>query len=154
ALAWTATGGGTLSATSSTTDNDGKSSVKWTLAPTAGTQVVTVTSTQIVGVSVSFLASNGATITGTVSAAPVTPFATFSRGPSRSASLSASPTRRVTRRPSTYRIIVGFNTDAMGLAAPASMSYRSMSTARAAMSRMQQQIAVLAKSSPLSHAEV
>jgi hypothetical protein len=34
------------------------------------------------------------------------------------------------------------------------MSYRSMSTARAAMSRMQQQIAVFAKASPISHAEV
>ena len=151
-LSWAATGGGTLSTASTTTDGDGKSSVKWTLAPTAGTQVVTVTSSQITGASVSFVATNGATITGTISAAAVTPFATFSRMPGRSASLS--PARRVTRRPSPNRIIVGFNTGALGIATPASMSYRSMTTARAAMSRMQQQIAVLAKSHPISHAEV
>src|SRR6185503_12043832 len=63
-LTWTVTGGGTVSATSTTTDNDGKSSVKWTLAPTAGTQVVTVSSTQITSVSASFVATNGATISG------------------------------------------------------------------------------------------
>jgi Subtilase family len=152
ALTWTVTAGGSLSATSTTTDNDGKSSVKWTLAPTAGTQVATVTSSQI-GASVSFVATNGATITGTVSAAPFTPYATFSRVPGRSASLTAAA-KSVTRRPSPNRIIVGFNTSAMGIAAAASMSYRSMSTARAAMSRMQQQVAVLAKSNPISNAEV
>ncbi len=60
----------------------------------------------------------------------------------------------MTRRPSTNRIIVGFNTGVMGIGAAASMSYRSMPTARAAMTRMRQQIAVLAKSVPISHAEV
>ena len=93
ALTWTATGGGTVSAASTTTDNDGKSTVKWTLAPTTGNQVVTVTSTQIAGVSVSFVANNGATITGTVAAAGGTPFATFSRSPTRAAALSLSNAR-------------------------------------------------------------
>ena len=79
-------------AATTTTDNDGKSTVKWTLAPTAGNQVVTVTSTQIAGVSVSFVATNGATITGTVAAAGGTPFATFSRAPARAASLSTRRT--------------------------------------------------------------
>src|SRR5262249_23027387 len=81
-----------------------------------------------------------------------TPFATFSRVPTRN-SLS-SGARKITRRLSTDRIIVGFNTTTIGVSAAASMSYRSMPTARAAMARMRQQIAVLAKSVPISHAEV
>ena len=152
ALTWTASGGGTLSAAATTTDNDGKSSVKWTLGPAVGTQVVTVTSAQVNGASVAFVAGNGATISGTVSAAVSTPFATFSRIPTRGAR-SLAP-RTVTRRPSTNRIIIGFNTGVIGIGAAASMSYRSMPTARAAMTRMRQQIAVLAKSVPISHAEV
>src|SRR3954471_1391533 len=51
-LTWTPTGGGTVSATTTTTDADGKSSVKWTLSSVAGTQVVTVTSALVTGVSV------------------------------------------------------------------------------------------------------
>lgn len=152
ALTWTASGGGTLSAAATTTDNDGKSSVKWTLGPAIGTQVVTVTSAQMAGASVAFVAGNGATISGTVSAAVSTPFATFSRIPTRG-SRSLAP-RTATRRPSTNRIIIGFNTSAIGIGAAASMSYRSMPTALAAMTRMRQQIAVFAKSVPISHAEV
>ena len=98
-LTWTQSGGGSLSATSTTSDNDGKSTVKWTLAPTPGNQVVTVTSTQIVGVSVSFVANNGAMITGTVAAAGGTPFATFSRAPApKSKRCAARVRRRVGRR--------------------------------------------------------
>src|SRR5689334_9699247 len=77
-LTWTPTGGGTVSATSTTTDNDGKSSVKWTLSPTAGTQVVTVTSAAVAGVSVAFVATNGATVTGVASPGINSPFANFS----------------------------------------------------------------------------
>src|SRR5215831_1822676 len=152
ALTWAPTNGGTVSATATTTDNDGKSSVKWTLAPTAGTQVVLVTSSQIAGASASFVASNGATLSGTVSAASTTPFATFSRSPARNVSLSSA--QRVTRRQSSDRIIVGFNTDRLGVAAAASMSYRSMSTARAAVVRMRQQIDLLTQSNPISSAEI
>src|SRR5262252_4250473 len=39
ALKWAVVGGGSLSATTSTTDNDGRSSVQWTLSPVVGTQV-------------------------------------------------------------------------------------------------------------------
>src|SRR6185312_11981332 len=79
-LSWTATGGGSLSQTSTTTDKDGKSSVKWTLAPAAGLQVVTVTSSAIAGGSVSFVASNGSMITGTVASnGTQSPFSAFSK---------------------------------------------------------------------------
>jgi hypothetical protein len=85
ALTWTPIGGGTVSTASTTTDNDGRSSVRWTLSPSAGTQVVTVTSMQIPGASVSFVANNGAVITGSVSPALTNPFSpTFSRGGSQS----------------------------------------------------------------------
>src|SRR4029079_3789738 len=87
-LTWTPSGGGTVSATATTTDGEGKSSVKWTLAPTAGAQVVTVTSAQVTGVSVSFIATNGATVTGVVTAGNVSPFANFSLSPSRGSRLS------------------------------------------------------------------
>src|SRR5689334_16115277 len=36
-LAWSVTGGGSLSATATTTDGGGQSSVKWTLSPNIGT---------------------------------------------------------------------------------------------------------------------
>jgi hypothetical protein len=151
-LAWTVTGGGSVSAASTTSDNDGKSTVKWTLAPTTGNQVVTVTSSQIAGVSVSFVANNGATITGTVAAAGGTPFATFSRSPSRSASLSVSSSHQ--RRFSPDRIVVGFSSDELGVATAASTAYRSMTVARQAASRIQQSVTALAKRHGLSRAEI
>ena len=43
-LTWTVTGGGTVTPPTSTTDNDGKATVTWTLSTAAGVQVVTVTS--------------------------------------------------------------------------------------------------------------
>src|SRR5881227_1632157 len=46
-VTWTVTGGGTVSATTSTTDKDGKATVTWTLSPTAGVQVVTASSSQL-----------------------------------------------------------------------------------------------------------
>ena len=46
-VTWTVAGGGTVSAQSGTTDKDGKATVTWTLASTAGIQVVTATSTQL-----------------------------------------------------------------------------------------------------------
>jgi len=68
-ITWTVTGGGKVSAATSTTDKDGNASVTWTLSPTAGAQIVTATSPQIPGASAAFTASNGATISGTI--APV-----------------------------------------------------------------------------------
>ena len=80
-ITWTVTGGGSVSAPTSTTGSDGKATVTWTLAPTAGVQVATATSAKVGGASASFVADNGATISGTVTGAVVNPFnATFSRG--------------------------------------------------------------------------
>jgi hypothetical protein len=74
----------------------------------AGTQVVTVTSTQIPGASVSFVANNGAVITGNVSPALTNPFSpTFSRGGSQSLVSAARVPQTKPRRPS--RIIVGLS---------------------------------------------
>lgn len=155
-LTWTPTGGGTVSATTTTTDGDGKSSVKWTLSPTAGTQVVTVTSAVISGVSVSFLATNGATVTGVITPGTTSPFANFSLSPSRGSRLSKSlsSSRTVTRRMSSNRIVVGFNNNTLGLAAAGASAYRSMTTARAAVSRMQQSLASLSRSLPISDAQI
>src|SRR5215468_11584180 len=66
-LSWAVAGGGTISSTTTTSGTDGKSSVRWTLSGTAGTQVVTVTSPVLSGQSVAFVANNGSTITGVVS---------------------------------------------------------------------------------------
>jgi subtilisin family serine protease len=153
-VAWTVTGGGIVSATNSTTDKDGKATVTWTLSVTPGVQVVTVTSPMLnAGSSVSFVANNGATISGTVSPAGGLPFgASFSRGPSRGARLGAQ--RTVARRLSPNRIVVGFKDNVLGVAAAGSASYSSMSVARQTMSRMQTRVSAMAKSYPLSHVEI
>jgi len=152
-LTWTVTGGGTVSPTTSTTDNDGKSTVNWTLAPTAGVQVVTVTSTQINAVSVSFVANNGAVISGTVAVANAMPFGgSFSRTPSRSARLGTS--RTIAHRPSPNRIIVGFKNDVIGVASSGSGAYRSMSVARQARSILQQRVAALSRKHALTNARI
>src|SRR5947208_4862159 len=57
-VTWTVTGGGIVSATTSTTDKDGKATVTWTLSVNPGVQVVTATSTLLAtGSSVSFVAN-------------------------------------------------------------------------------------------------
>jgi hypothetical protein len=153
ALTWTPIGGGTVSTASTTTDNDGKSSVRWTLSPTAGTQVVTVTSAQIPGASVSFVANNGAVITGNVSPALTNPFSpTFSRSASQSLVSAARVPQTKPRRPS--RIIVGLNANAVGIAAPGSNAYRSMSVARDAQSRIRSRMDALVERHHLRNVEV
>ncbi|HVE33601.1 MAG TPA: S8 family serine peptidase [Gemmatimonadaceae bacterium] len=156
AIAWTVTGGGKLSSTSSTTDNDGKATVTWTLSPTAGTQIATATSAQITGASVAFVANNGATISGTV--APVVGGAgyffgaNFSRAASRSLSSNSVP--RSPRRFTPDRIIVGFRDDRLGVAAAGSGAYRSMTVARTTASRIRERLADFAKSHAVSRVQV
>lgn len=153
-LTWTVVGGGSLSATSTTTDNNGKSQVTWTLAPTAGTQVVTVTSANVGGASVSFVANNGATITGVVTSAGVNTFgATFSRSAARSFALGGTP-RANAHRPSSNRIVVGFRDNVLGLAPAASNAYRSMSVARSAMTTLRARAAALSVGRGISNARV
>ncbi|HEX8942709.1 MAG TPA: S8 family serine peptidase [Gemmatimonadaceae bacterium] len=152
-ITWTVTGGGSVSAATSTTDNDGKATVTWTLAPAAGVQVVTATSTQISTASVSFVANNGAVISGTVTAAGGIPFgASFSRTVSRSS--ASAPTQTITRHPSPNRIVVGFKNDVVGVAAVGSLASRSMSIARQSKGLLQQRVAALSRAHGLSHAEV
>jgi hypothetical protein len=130
--------------------------VKWTLAPAAGTQLVTVTSSAVTGVSVAFVATNGATVTGVVHAGNVSPFANFSLSPSRGSRLSKSlsSSRTVSRRLSPNRIVVGFNNNTLGLAAAGTSAYRSMTTARAAVSRMQQSLTSFSRALPISDAQI
>ena len=153
-LTWTVIGGGTLSETSTTTSNDGKSSVTWTLAPTAGVQVVTVTSTKMGNASASFVATNGAMIAGTVTSAVAGPYfgANLSKTPGRSARLATSPA--VTRRPTTDRIVVGFKSGALGVAAAGSGAYRSMSVARATSSLIRERVSALSQQLHLSRAQI
>jgi hypothetical protein len=155
-LTWAVTGGGSLSATSTTTDNAGKSNVKWTLAPTAGVQVVTVTSSQIVGGSVSFVATNGAMITGTVASnGTQSPFSAFSRTPTsgRSASFTRSGAAAPVPKYVSGSIIVGFKNGALGVAS-ASGASRSLSEARVTAASMQSRLGTLMRGHPLSRAEV
>lgn len=152
ALSWTAIGGGTLSASATTTDADGKSSVTWTLSPTPGTQVATVTSAQITGAATSFVATNGATISGSVSVNTTqSPFApSFSRSASKPAIAAASvATGRPKLMYSRNRIVIGFRDGSLGVAAPGSMAYRSMPTARATATVMRQRLASLTASLPV-----
>jgi len=152
-VTWTVTGGGSVSAATSTTDNNGQATVTWTLAPTAGVQAVTVTSAQIATASVSFLANNGAVISGTVTSAGGAPFTTnFSRAPSRSSALA--PSRTITRHPSVNRIVVGFKNDLVGIAAAGSSAYRSMASARQAKGLLLQRVTALSRAHGLSHAEI
>jgi Subtilase family len=155
ALAWAVVGGGTLSATTSTTDNNGLSSVHWTLSPTVGTQVVTVTSSQIGGASVSFVAGNGPTIAGTVTSIAFNPFgATFSRSPGRVALASAANSTIGNRPPQSNRIVIGFKGAALGLAPAASMSYRTMTVARSAGARLNERVGALASRNGIRKTEV
>ena len=155
-ITWTVTGGGSLSATSNTTDKDGNASVTWTLSPTAGAQIVTATSTQIPGGSAAFTANNGATISGTI--APVVGGqgyffgANFSRVAPRgiAANAIATPKRRLSRD----RIVVGFRDDRLGVAAMGSGAYRSMSVAKTTASRIRARLADFAQSHTVSAVQV
>ncbi|MEO7083970.1 MAG: S8 family serine peptidase [Gemmatimonadaceae bacterium] len=151
-VAWTVTGGGSVSPATGTTDANGKTTAIWTLASSIGTQVATATSSQITGVSVSFVANNGSTITGSVTSAPGLPFgASFSRV---AAGARLAATKTTTRRPSSNRIIVGFRDNILGVAAAGSNAYRSMSTARATLSVMRTNAAALTKAHAIGRAEL
>jgi len=154
-LSWSVTGGGSVSSPTTTSGVDGKSSVQWTLSSQTGTQVVTVTSPLMSGVSVAFIANNGSTITGVVSPVDANPFAAFSRSPgSRRPSASLSSARTITRRLSPDRIIIGFRDDKLGVAAAGSGAYRSLSVARQTVGRVQQSVSALARALPITNAEV
>jgi hypothetical protein len=156
AITWTVTGGGKVSAATSTTDKDGNASVTWTLSPIAGTQIVTATSTQIPGSSVAFTAGNGATISGSV--APVVGGqgyffgANFTRVVPRGAATNAIPAPK--RRLSRDRIVVGFRDDRLDVAAMGSGAYRSMTVAKTTASRIRDRLTSFAQSHAVSRVQV
>ncbi|MEO6878610.1 MAG: S8 family serine peptidase, partial [Gemmatimonadaceae bacterium] len=151
---WTVTGGGAVSAATSTTDKNGHATVTWTLAPTAGVQVVTVTSALIAGASVSFIANNGATISGTITPAGGQPFgAAFSRAAAAGPRLSVSGTNTPHRAP-TSRIIVGFKDQALGVIAAGVTGTRALGMARQSAAVLQQRAAAFSSTMPVSGAEV
>ena len=155
-ITWTVTGGGKVSAATSTTDNDGNASVTWTLSPTAGAQIVTATSPQIPGASAAFTAGNGATISGTI--APVVGGqgyffgANFTRLVPRGAATNAiaAPKRRLSRD----RIVVGFRDDRLGVAAMGSGAYRSMTVAKTTASRIRDRLADLTQPRVVTRVQV
>jgi subtilisin family serine protease len=156
-LGWSATGGGTLSTASTTTDNDGKSSIKWTLSSQPGTQVVTVTSSQITGASTSFVADNGAMLTGTVAVNTTqSPFSPVSAAliPTRASSLNRAPKLSPSQLYVPGRVIVGFRADVLGVQAVASMAYRSVSVAQAAATTIRGRIESLTAGLPVSRTDV
>ena len=57
AVAWSAADGGSVSASSTTTDDDGRASVTWTLGPTAGSQTATASVNGLDGSPVHFTAT-------------------------------------------------------------------------------------------------
>jgi hypothetical protein len=144
-LTWSASGGGSLSSTSTTTDANGRSSVTWTLAPTVGNQIVSVTSASVPGVSATFLAGNGATISGTVTTTDALSFSpVFSRADPRAlraASALVATSAAHLRR--SNQILVGFKNAAPGTAATSIGVMRSMSVARSASSRMRARLDAL-----------
>lgn len=142
-LTWAANNGGSLSQTSTTTDADGKSSVAWTLGPSVGDQIVTVTSSSIAGVSATFVAGNGATISGVVTTSDGLPFApVFSRAARRSSVASALTSHaRAIRR--SNNIIVGFKSDATPLLAGGASANRSLSAARSAAAQLRSRLDVM-----------
>jgi hypothetical protein len=145
-LTWTASGGGSVSAASTSTNADGKSSVTWTLAPTVGNQIVSVTSAAIPGVSATFLATNGATISGTVVTTDALSFSpVFARAAARGAPHSASALRSASMasRRHSNEIIVGFKSGAVGTLGTGTAALRSMSLARTTTARMRSRLDAL-----------
>lgn len=139
-VTWAASNGGSVAPATSTTDVDGKASAIWTLAPTIGDQTATATTSALAGVAATFVANNGATISGTVAINDALPFSPiFSRAPVRAQPASAlTPRAHIVRR--SRQIIVGFKSDAIGLSAAGSSAYRSMSVARSAAGQMRSRI--------------
>jgi subtilisin family serine protease len=154
-VTWTVMGGGSLSATSTTTDSAGKSQVTWTLAPVVGAQAVTATSLGLGRASISFVTNNGAIITGVVTPSSVNPFgATYSRAPGRAVGVSVGRASSRRPSPSSNRIVVGFRNNALGVAAAGSGAYRSLSVARMTMSTLQDRVSTLAAAHPIRNARI
>ena len=138
-VTWTASGGGSISPATSTTDGQGIATVVWTLSPSPGAQSAQAATVGPPVAKAVFNASNGATISGgvTISAAPLGALGPSSALRQTNASFSIRP---AAGRPAgrvaaqlretggvVRRVIVEFKANAMG------MSVRTASTSAAAI---------------------
>ena len=157
AVAWTVRGGGTLSAATATTDSLGRASVTWTLGPTLGPQVVTAGITSGGGSSVSFVASNGPTITGTVTIANPDPTSFFSaqRSVVRSGARALAPAPAAGRvRVAAHGLEVRFRSDRFSVAQAGSPAYRSLAVARGTAAVLGQRLATITRGLPVRDTRV
>lgn len=152
AIAWTVTGGGSVSPVATTTDAQGQASATWTLGATPGTQTATATSSAISGAAASFIAGNGPTITGTVSIANSDPTSFFAaqRAPAR----SRAPRGSTAPRFSDGGVVVTFRSEPFHAAAAGSPAYRSMDVARSTAAALGQRLAAITRGLPVRDARV
>ncbi len=156
-VAWAVTGGGSVSAATSTTDPHGQASVTWTLGPTPGTQTATATSSAITGASVSFVAGNGPTITGAVTVAnpDQTSFFSAARAATRAAARTASGSHGFTApHYSNAGVEVMFDNQPFHVEAAGSPAYRSMNVALATQAALQQRLSGITRGLPVRDARV
>ncbi len=127
-ITWAVTGGGSISSGDST-NALGEDTATWTLGPTPGSQTATATSPDIRRASVSFTASNGATIAGTASVANLDP-ASFFTAPDTLASTAGFARTPFRTQRSSSKIVVMYRSGVFGVAAAGAPVYRSMQVAR------------------------
>jgi Subtilase family/Bacterial pre-peptidase C-terminal domain len=152
AVAWSVTGGGSVTPATATTDAQGQASVVWTLGAQPGTQTATATSAAISGASASFIAGNGPTITGTVSIANPDPGSFFAaqRAPRR----SVAPRGSTAPRYSNGGLVVTFRNEVFRVAASGSPVYRSLDVARSTAAALEQRLATLTRGLPVGAVRV
>ncbi len=150
-VSWTVTGGGSLSASTSSTSSQGQASVTWTLGPTPGSQTVTAASS---GSSVAFIASNGPTITGTVTIANSDPTSFFSTASAGAPKQVNGPRPFTGTRYSSTGIEVMYDNTAFHAEAAGSAAYRSMDVAVSTAGAIQQRLAAVTASLPVTNLRV
>jgi subtilisin family serine protease len=150
----------TLSAASSTTNDQGQAQVTWVLGASAGRQTATATTPALPGSQVVFQANSGGVLTGglTVQSAPPVAFSALSKGSEIGASLldkrtvnqpSASAKRYSAQGSTTRRLIVQFKE-----VGGATILARGGAAVRANMTLMQRSLASHLASSRISRLEV
>ena len=158
-VSWSVTGGGAVSPASTVTDAGGKDSVTWTLGPRPGVQSATAIAPSYTGVSATFLAGNGAVITGSVAIANPSPTGMFAL-PSAAARAAAAraPGRAVlaARRPhySDRGIVAVFRSDVLHLASAGSAAYRTAAVARSGVQVLTERLAAITRGFALSETRV
>jgi len=156
-VVWSATGGGALSTDTTKTDSLGKASVTWTLGPTPGTQSATATSSVAPGSAAQFIASNGATIMGSVTIGNASPTSVYgvASAPRPAASPTAASTPPATPGTrSAHGLVVMFKSNALGVPAAGLPVYRSPAIARASTVAIQDRLDRLMTGLPVRNPRV